>query len=243
MEIKSPRVRSVAYPSLSLFECIDLTSQIYKIFGSATYTSRDVIAKQLGVSESHLQTQISSCVQFGLLELKSKEGYRPTDLYIIVRNPLPDESVSDAYVQLINNPPLYKAIIEQFNKDQLPQEAGLATILFRKHKVAEKVSLFAARVFIQSIIQCNFLDQENWILDIVEPRRANDFVEVIEDKKKDQIIYLPTKAESVKKIEEADTEPIEILLDNGRKATVLMPKDYTKRDLERVVKIVGIYME
>lgn len=243
-EIKIPRIRSVAYPSLSLSDCIELTSSIYKIFGGATHTARETIAKQLGVSESHLQTQVSSCVQFGLLELRSKEGYKPTDLYIIARNPMPGEELKDAYIEMITKPPLYKAIIDQFNKDHLPQEAGLATLLFRKHKVADKAAPLAAKVFIQSIIQCGFLDQENWILDMPSKGEEKGYVQVIDEKPKDQILYLPAKGESFENPSKTpESEPIEILLDGGRKAQLYMPNDYSKKDLERVMKIIEIYIE
>lgn len=244
---KIPRVRSVSYPSITLGESIELTGRIYKIFGNITYTSRDVIAKQLHISESHLQTQISSCVQFGLLELRSKEGYKPTDLFIRARSPLPEENLGDIFKEIFCNPELYKAIIEQFNGKRLPEEAGLATILYRKLKVAEKVADFAARVFIESAKETGFLKNDDTLF-VGEGRVEVENIEVIEDKKSEngtsQYILLPSPPERKSEPPEtSDVPPIPIFLDNGETAKLYMPKGFTKDDLKRVAKVITAYIE
>lgn len=244
---KLPRVRSVAYPSITISDSIELTNRIYKIFGNITYTSREAISKQLHISESHLQTQISSCVQFGLLELKTKEGYKPTELFIKVRSPLPDENINEVFISIFSNPELYKTLIEQFNGKQLPQEAGLGTILYRRHKVSEKVASFAAKIFIESSIDCGFL--KNDVLNLGD-RVNEDNLEIIEENiesdksANSQVLYLPPRTEKKDEgIEKSEIPPIPIFLDNGTIAKLYMPKGFTKDDLKRVSKVLNGYVE
>jgi len=156
-EAKTKRIRSVAYPSFTIGDCIALTSQIYKFFGDSTYTSRAALSKRLTIRESNLQRQVSSCVQYGLLVVKPKEGYKPGEPFLKLYDPLPDENIGGVFISLFLKPELYKSIVERFNGKLLPQEEGLASILYRKQKVAEKVSSFVAKIFIESANECGFL--------------------------------------------------------------------------------------
>lgn len=69
--------------------------------------------------------QLSSCVQYELLELKSNDGYKPSIRYKKIKKPLPSENVNNFYLDCFKAPELYKRLITEVAGRQLPEVAGL----------------------------------------------------------------------------------------------------------------------
>lgn len=239
---KSPRFRSVAYPSFTIQHCADLVTRIHKIFGNLTFTPRERLSKELNISDSHLQTQLSSCVQFGLLELKSKEGYKPTPLFTKLYRPTPNEKIEDAYLQAFQSPELYKGLIAQFNNQELPQEVGLAAILFRDYKVSDQASTAAAKIFVENAKFVNAINEDSQFK--IPGSDENDeipFVEVItppnNSNSKDTFFLL----ESQSKPPTLEVK-LPILLDDGKTINIPLPNGINKADLEKIKKVIDAYL-
>ena len=246
---KQPRVRSVAYPSNTISHCVSLTERINKHFGNIAYVPREKISKNLEISDSHLQTQLSSCVQYGLLEMKPKEGYKPTPLFTKIYKPLPTENRLEALKQCFFECDLYKAVLGDCKGNVLTQD-GLATILYRNHKVSEPASPVAAKVFLENATELRLIGEDNILcLDGIQEAEVIELETPLEPevRREDKITYLPpaSKPEQKKEREEgSDVPPIPIFLDGeDRVAKLYMPKGFTQADLVRVSKILKAYAE
>lgn len=246
---KLPRIRSVAYPSNTIEHCIKLVSNIYKIFGSSIYIARDQIAKKLNISESHIQTQLSSCVQYGLLELKAKLGYKPTKLFTKIYKPLPNEDVRLSKIEAFSQPELYQKIISEYNGEIHTIDA-LATILFRNLKVSESASTFAAKVFIENAKDLLLIDEEG--LFQISTSKNVDTVEVLEEITEDiikddepEVKYLPPPSKSSEENHVNKSfkhPPIPIFCEDGSVAELYLPNGFNKPDVERVVNVLKAYL-
>lgn len=159
--IKTSRFQLVAYPSDTFQHRINLTSKINNIFGNLSYTDRNAISSWLEVSDSHLQTQLSSSVQNGLPELIPGEKYKPTNLFRKVYKPLPTLNLVDTLVECLENPELYKSIIKKYDGATLPMQAGLATIPWRNHKVYDQASELVVKIIIENPKVAGLLANDN----------------------------------------------------------------------------------
>lgn len=249
---KNPRFRSVAYPSNTISHCVELTSTLYKLFGNI-YATRENICKQLDISDSHVQTQLSSCVQYGLLDLKPKEGYKPTTLFTKIYKPLPSEKKEDSLLEAFKKPELYKNIIKEYNNQPLTPN-GLSIILFRNHKISENASQLAAKIFLDNATSLGLLGAYSVFNVETTPVLTTEEIDTIEEKNtpnhKDEpeVIYLPpsnngnnSNATNAKP-KTYDTPPIPIFVTQGV-AELYLPNGFNKEDIERVIKVLKAYIE
>lgn len=253
--IKTPRIRSVAYPSYTAVNCYDLVNRIDKVFTDVVYTPREDISKQLSLSGGALMMQLSSCVQYDLLDLKSKEGYKPTELYKKIKRPLPDENVNDFYIECLQAPELYKKLILDFKDKQLPQVSGLANILDRRYSVKGNASNIAAKIFLKNLEAHGLIDDDN-ILRF--DAAITPFEEVTPDSNMvngPAIQYnskplLLNQNGDIKKIGTIvpNTEFTEIPIFSNetdgtkREWKVLLPLDFTDADVMRTIKVLNGYL-
>ena len=250
---KTPKIRSVAYPSYSISSCIELTSLIDAEFTDIVYSLREDISKNLGLSGGALLMRLSSCVQYGLLELKSKEGYKPTPLYKKISKPLPSENVNDFLKECLLNPELYKKLINEFSNRQLPSTNGLANILDRNYAVKGNASTLAAKIFLNNLFALDLVDVDNTLNMDGQLIHTKDVVqevvpEVYDDTQKK--VLLLTDSESAKINEKTTTVrqvlsteiEIPIFLRGGRGARLIVPADFSDEDMQRVAKVVNGYL-
>lgn len=243
---KASRIRSVAYPSNTIEHCVGLTSEIFKIFGNV-FATRDAISKQLDISDSHLQTQLSSCVQYGLLELKSKEGYKQTPLFTKVYKPLLSEKKENAILEAFKNPELYKNIIREHDNQTLTV-TGLAIILFRNHKVSDNASNLAAKVFIDNASALGLINDDNLfsinnVISIAEQLELSEVPPHVNNiHKDDEVIYLPPnniEQNTNNQSKKFDFPPIPVFVDDdGNVAEIYLPKGFNRAHIERIIKVL-----
>lgn len=245
--VKIPRVRSVAYPSFTIQHCIELTSDIHKFFGNSVYVSREQISIKTEISDSHLQTQLSSCVQYGLLELKPKEGYKPTALFTKIYRPLPNENIRDSKLEAFNCPELYKKIISECN-NQIHTIDSLSTILFRNYKVSEGAAPFAAKIFLENAKELLLIDEQNLLN--IDGAKIDDALEVLEDigskgepERLKEVKFLPPHDESsATKPKLYNHPPIPIFYDDGTIGELYLPNGFEKSKIEKTVKVLTAYL-
>jgi hypothetical protein len=253
---KSTRIRSVAYPSNTIEHCIALTSTIFKLFGNV-FATRKAISEKTEISDSHLQTQLSSCVQYGLLELKSNEGYKHTLLFTKIYKPLPSEKKEDALLEAFKNPELYKSIIKNHNQETLTA-IGLSIILFRNHKVSESASHLASKIFIENANGLGLLNEEN-IFSVDSGVSIAETIELSEnnsnrgDQNKEhdtEVIYLPpsqnnnSETNNYNPGKKYNSPPIPVFVDDtGLVAEVYLPNGYNKAHILRIIKVLTAQVE
>jgi hypothetical protein len=250
-EGRKPRIRSVAYPSYTIQACYELTSKIDKIFTDVVYTPREDISERIGVSGGSFLMQLSSCVQYDLLELKSKDGYKPTAIYKKIKRPLPEENVNDFYIECLNAPELYKKLITDFKDRQLPQVEGLANILDRKYGVVGNASLQAAKVFLKNLENLELISVDNVLkldggIAPIEEVLVEDFTkneEPIQNQPHTTLLLTNSNNENVNRsTNNNQVKEIPIFLKGGREAKIVMPIDFTDEDMLRVSKVINGYL-
>lgn len=253
---KAPRIRSVAYPSFTLQNCIEFTKKIDDEFTGVVFTPREAIAKTVSSSGGALLMRLSSCVQYGLLTLKSNEGYKPTDLYRKIKRPLPSEDVKDFYKECFQKPELYKKLIKDFNEKQLPQLNGLSNILDRNYGVKGAAATLASKIFLTNLqwIECigegNTLKLDGGITPIEEVTPDN--IDQIEknnssNQPKNTTILLNPSNENTfinqKQQVNSQVKEIPVFLKGiGREAKIILPIDFTDEDILKVSKVLSGYL-
>lgn len=254
---KAPRIRSVAYPSYPVLFCVVLTSKIAREFTDIVYTPREDIAKALKSSGGALLMQLSTCVQYGLLSIKSKEGYKPTELYKKISRPLPEEIVNDFYKECFQKPELYKKLINDLQEKQLPSASGLANILDRKYEVKGNASTLASKVFFKNLEELGLISDNTFSFDgklepaeVLGDEEAPNDVETESNQQRNSNnsepspkLYLlnPLPPQKIKEDLSGFIE-IPIPLKGGLKAKLLMPEDYTDEDIMKVHKVITGYL-
>lgn len=242
-DFKTPRVRSVAYPSYTIQHCLELSETIHKLFGNSVYIPREKICEKTGISDSHIQMQLSSCVQYKLLDMRSKEGYKTTQSFVQIYKPKPNEDVRRLKIALFTNPELYSKFIAEHNNENFTED-GLATLLYRDYKVSENASVVAAKVFIENARNLGLISDDN-TFDIGSDENITT-IEAIEDKPKinltqdePEVQYLPPAREDPKRGNAFNHPPIPVFVDdNGSVAEVYLPNGFNKAHIERIIRVL-----
>ncbi len=241
---KIARQRSVAYPSQTIERCLELVTKIKTHFGFVSYTPREAMVDPLGISDSHLQGQLSSCVQYGLLEMKVKEGYKPTALFQKIHKPIPSENPLDGKKECLSSPDLYKALLTEYANSSLPSLEGLSAILSRNHKVTEAASVVAARIFLENLADLELVTLDN-ILSL--NGGYTPYVEVaaqtIQITPETPMLNPPTPQKDLLLDKPEDMLAIPIPLPNGRKGVLYMPDGSASDDFRKASRIIEAYAD
>lgn len=243
--------RSSAYPSYTISYCLDFIKKVYLEYGSSSFATRKNLADVLGISEGAIQMRTSSAVQYGLLEKKSGEGYKPSELFLKIHKPLNEVEKYNAQMEVLKKPKLYSQLLDDLENHIIPSTNGLGTILFRKFNIVEKVSEKAAKVFIDNINYLNLKSEDNkLILDSVsnqslETVEINDTSE-IEDETSKQFKY--DKSYESTRISNTQTEyrELELPLTGKKKSKLIIPIDINEKDLDIIkaqIEVIRLSIE
>jgi len=258
-----PRQRSSAYPAYTLDYCLIFVDQIYSNFGASLFASREQIAEALGASVGGIQRKIGSSVQYGLLELRSKEGYKTTNLFTSYKRPVPPNSEIDYIVQALKTPTIYAQIFEQFENNIIPSEKPMSNIFFQNYGVSEKSCEDAASVLFQNLNKYELLNEERVLIldkstnEYLEEEYVEDVEDVYNESVGDHIpkmplIKIPPKdhrdnsQENNKddyKLSVGDKIPFNVPLKGRRTAQLLLPDDMSNTDFDTLLNWVRLMKE
>lgn len=241
--IHPQRQRSAAYPSYLISECFDFVKSIYSSFGSSTHVSREQIAKILGKSASAILMKLSSSNQYGLIEMKKNDGYKPSDLFLRMYKPLNESEKRNAEIECLRSPTLYQTLVGEFSNGKLPNTVGLSVILFRKYGIAEAVSEKAAELFIENVKALNLITSEGMLSLSSGISNTNDSNQTNDESvNQEQKIVLVEKQEQ--KYQPAiGQHSFPIPLKGRRKAALIIPDDMTQEDFETITKWIDLMKE
>lgn len=248
-----PRIRSVAYPSYAIETCIKNVEKINKEFTSVVFTPKEALSTHLQSSGGSLIMLLSSCVQYQLLEIKQKEGYKPSAKFEKINKPMPGENTNDILLECLSAPQLYKKLLAQFKDKPLPSESGLANILDRTYKVKGKASLVAAKVFLKNVSHLSLVTNENVLkidsvyISFEEQQGDEDNIEDIDEKppvkKEVKPLVLAQNVNSSREMVKIEPLEIPVVLDGlQRLATIRLPREFSENDIKRISKILGAYL-
>jgi hypothetical protein len=241
--IQTQRQRSAAYPSYLISECFDFVKSIYSSFGSSTYVSREQIAKILGKSASTILMKLSSSNQYGLIEMKKNDGYKPSDLFLRMYKPLNDNEKRSAELECLRSPTLYQSLVGEFSNGKLPNTVGLAVILFRKYGIAEAVSEKAAEIFIENVKALNLISSEGMLSLSAGTSTANDSKQTNDETSEQEQVKTFTAEKNEQKQPAPGQHSFAIALKGRRKATLTIPDDMTQEDFETIKRWIDLTKE
>ena len=240
--------RSSAYPSFSIKYCVSVVEKIYNTYGPSTYVSREDIAKAVGKNEGYMQMPISSSVQYGLLDRKSKVGYKPSELFLKIFKPLDDSELREAQLTTIRNPKLYSDIFSTSSNERFPSISGLETIMVRNHEISLAASKKAASILYENINNFGLIDSNGILnLDGVENEEtennqsdSNSHEEKYELVTTEEVNQNSDKDHIELALENIDFRKIEIPLSERKKATLLVPENINAKDLDIIGAQLGV---
>lgn len=243
--------RSHAYPSHTIEDSIALVKEIYSKYGPSVYVTREQIADLLNIAEGTVQTKVSSSVQYGLLEMKAKEGYKPSGLFVRIHKPLDESEKTDALIETMRSPKLYFDLIKEFEGQIVPYTTGLAIVLFRKHHIAENASSRAAAVFIENAKFIGALGPDNTLYRGLRAfESTTDTVAENEELHINHQISNTTSERlhsqkprnftqnfnSNQEIVEVGETSYPVRFKSGKKARIIVPDDLAVEDYDRIIE-------
>lgn len=254
MKTRAPR--SASYPSYSIEYCLELTTKIYTNFGSGNYfAKREEIAKVLGISAAHVQTQVSSATQYGLLELKSGDGYKPSSLFRTIYKPVNEIIKREALIQVFKSPELYKSLIATYENETVPAILPLTNSLIHHHNISDTAASKAASLFIENARHFGFLNNNNELLFGDTPQVIeNEVYEEEEEEQAQPVNKLPSTVPTTRHTEKPYQEnnqyfdlqsptnsiPFNIPLKGKRTAQIIVPSDVRPADFDFIVNFINL---
>ncbi|MBX3240174.1 MAG: hypothetical protein KIT80_03035 [Chitinophagaceae bacterium] len=246
------KIRSVSYPSYTLDSSLHFVGRINSEFTSLHFTPQEAISQTLGLSGGAFLQKLSTSVQYGLLQLKKGEGYKPTDLFAKINKPIPGENINDFYLECLQTPELYKRLFNDYKDKEVPSEAGLVNILDRLYSVKGAGAKLAAKIFLSNIRSANLINEKNQLVigenyipyeDVVEKGTGEaGEVMVLPDQQPKGNSYLEQQSRSDLQPPTVYEKKIPVFLKGGREAVVALPDDFTDDDLNRIVKVLSAYV-
>jgi hypothetical protein len=250
--VKRAHKRNSSYPSYTIENCIKFTTRIDSEFSNINYTPAKDISDTIGSSGGAFLQQLSSCVQYGLLELKSGDGYKSTQRFEKIKKPLPSENVNDTLIECFQTPALYKRLINDLREKQVPSEKGLANTLDRTYGVKGNAATVAAKVFLKNVQALGLLSAGNVLkldnayipFEETPEEDTEEIPQVFNEQPK--LLVAPSdqkqQAES-KQMHNLNTREIPVFLQGDkREARLILPIDFTEDDLKRIVKVLSAYL-
>jgi len=244
--------RSSPYPSSTIPDSIEFATRIYKNYGSSYRATREEISTALNYSAGSLNLKISTAVQYGLLDLKSKEGYKVTNLFVRFYRPISPEDSNEALIEMFKNPPLYSEMVNSFEGNILPPLKPLANILLQRHNISESACDKAAEIFEENANFINALNNER----VFEANRfltkkhENEEVAEVEEEIPNEVIIVDsgekTKQEYSSKPSQQSFSgslnpiPHNIPLKGKRPAQLLLPSDVGSNDFDFIVAYINL---
>ncbi len=246
--------RSAAYPSYSISDSLDFSEKIYKNYGNNYRATREEIAEALNYSVGSLTQKVSAAVQYGLLDMKSKEGYQVTELFVKWYRPISDEAKHEALVEAFKSPPLYNDLIQVFEGNILPPLKPLANILLQKHNISEKACDKAAEIFefnaelVSALTgeRILVLDKEakEIVVDDFEQEEVEDKIQT-DDNYNSPMVVQPPKPENENHTNSGSFEnrkpiPHNIPLRDKLPAQLLLPSDVNQEDFKFIISYIQL---
>lgn len=250
--------RSSAYPSFTIDACYKFTDEIFKNFGKGDYEAVDDICSSLGKTYAGMKTKFSSAAQYGLLDKKSRVGFKPSDLYYEIRIPDDESSKALSILQCFKNAPLYQKIINKYNGEHFPSELGLKPSMIKEWGISEGAFDTVIKVLFKNIAALKLIDSEGVFSVDTTTESVDDLHEEdtppldSEDEESKgnngkesssgNLIYDSSKL--VPPLPSANSslfrESIPIFLDDQRTAYLQLPQDFDSDDLEYLLEYVQL---
>lgn len=248
--IKKSREKSVRYPAYSLEECVEFLKIVHTIGGKKETPIESVLSKlKITTPDNRRFKYLTSSAEiFGLIK-KTSNGITPTEFGTLIVYPLNgEEQRKQLILDAFNAPQLYQRIIERYKDTILPDVETLKPIFYNLG-IAGNVLDTAVNAFMTSAKFAGALDQNNRLLSsnlenclkpIQQPQSGEDQTT---EKPKEPVPPAPFKTNTIKDEsvnQDSEVFRFEIPIASGKKASILLPKDWKKEDIDLLVKLLRV---
>lgn len=244
IKAKEAKQRSEAYPVKTFNEIFSFVEKVYSTYGGTSYHTNIEVAGAVGLATATIKQPLSTAQQYGLLENKHGKGYRVTPLF---QNIVLWENENDKLANIIESlrsPAIFKKFFEDYTGQVVPTIVGLKNRIQREYSLKENLAELVANIFLENLKSFNLLNSKNVLIN--SPAFALQRKAQIEEEEKD------TTEKPATDISAAVSEPfqqkqpntsdfIEIpipLKSVALNATLILPRNYTTEDLQRISKFV-----
>jgi hypothetical protein len=257
--LKKTREKSVKYPYYNLKECIDYLSTIHSIGGKKEAPVEAVLSRLNLTSESSRRFTYltSSAENFGLLE-KTKQGIRPTEKgTLIIYPPFGESQRKQLLVESFKTPVLYQKIIDRYADMILPNKDLLKNIFYNMG-IARNVLDQAVDSFVESAQFAEVLDTNNRLIVPIEGDNVNEQQNSQKNPSQTQQAVHPSlehKSSESRQVSANDGSEcdspkrsvegyhkIDFVISTGKTATVLLPQDITKKDVDKLKGLLDVFI-
>lgn len=223
--------KSRPYPPYDITEALKFATIVERL--GARNVSEPILLKELGLTTftKSFWGKTASAKQFGFLTVDGKT-YTLTERAKLILRPKDEDSKKKLLIESFLTPDLYNELYEKFLGNEIPPLDTLANILLHDHSINVNVSRDAAGAFIDSAKYVGLLGLDNVLR---KPSKGSETVPIAEHKEAGSSGRVPGT------IPDAVTATIK--LSKGT-ASIMLPEDgITKKDCERLKKLIDAYIE
>ena len=250
------RVRSVPHPRYTLAQVEDLARQVFNI--GARHCDQDAVAQAVHYKNSTngaFKGIRAAASYFGLVTYGDDRYLSVTEPWIETFHADDDDGIRRLRREAVQQPELYRQLIEEFSDRQLPNTEKLARQLFlaTKYGILKDAADTAARVFLDSVRFAGLVDANNFL-------RVNDVSDVgsVPASPSDQSQHQrPTSPQDSGTQPQPNTiqnpgiifpvnehlDRIEVQLTGGRRAYLFVPVPLPAREKDRLKKYIDLILE
>lgn len=243
--IKKSREKSVRYPAKNLKECVEFLSIVHSIGGRKDAPIESILSK-LNITSADTKSYkylVGSAEIFDLIE-KTSVGVKPTETgTLILYPPGGEEQKRKLLIDAFKKPQLYQKVIEQYENMILPNNVILKSV-FLHLGIAPKALDIAVDSFINSAQYANVIDSNNRLVlsgsnntPPVQPPESD-----ISNRKPKSDFQQEPPGPSELPNKDTDYHRFEFITSTGKKATVLLPPNCTRKDVEKLKGLLDVFV-
>jgi hypothetical protein len=246
--MKKTREKSVRYPANNLKESVEFLSIVHSIGGRKDAPNESILSK-LNLTSAETKSFkyiVSSAEIFGLIE-KTNNGIKPTEIgTLILYPPGGEEQKRKLLIDAFRTPSLYQKIIERYDNMILPNNVILRNV-FLHLGIAPKALDSAVDAFIESAQYANVIDSNNRLIlsgaDKFPSNQPSQPPESDSSKAspKSDSQQAPLESTELPK-KDIGYHRFEFVTSTGKKASVLLPADSTRKDIDRLKGLLDVFV-
>ena len=205
-------------PPLTIDESIKIIREISENYGSEP-VSLDLFPQILNTSRksSFFERKIATLRKYGLIEYMDNNRINISLLGLQIIKPTELGESEKAIKQSVLKIDLIDELLKRYPSGNLPDDETFSNILLREYNIPPK-------------------NIKGWILYISLSFRA---LKVKQETKESNEIIKP-ESNSIESIEK-DSVIMQLPMNSGSMAKIIIPKDATQNDIEKIKKMLGIY--
>ena len=231
---KKAREKSSQYPSYDLSACMEFVQAVDRL--GSSQVAEGTLLSELRLKSSNTKSytgKLSSCRQFGLLDYKLGllSITERANLMLCPTEERKDIQIKKLTIEAFRSPPLYQQLIKRFDGKSLPKSDTLANILLNQYKIVKAVKNSAAEIFVSSAKFAEVLGDDN----VLQVGRTCETIAGEALSVEPEIDETGQKTPPMGQV-----HSLKLGLSSGKSATIIVPSDITKADIERLKRMLDL---